>query len=906
MMLLACCCEGCGDQTVPRFENTTQVANWADPATPALIDPYSRLRYEAADGGCVAATCPGAAGTMACYNQGFDYGSATFNVIPGITPGGTLTIDFNGYQDAEETVTITNPCYGWKGVVAAPVWCGRLGFMDCCNDEGTTQTLYTTITSETTATFHAKLTAPACGGGATQTWEDNYEVTLFQTASVDAHGNVTRSGSVSIFYESLYNDAPAPETGIDSCVLSDNVGIRFQGQSSDLGAITDAIIPRGDLNLDAACGIIQFGTDSGNVLDGPGVTGTVAELNAAEYYAPVANRTAGDPCDASPVSEIVVSGSPAVFSLSNTVLTVAWNATGTNELELCCGGSPSGLIASQESSISYEKTITLSGARTFADVRADGETLLDTWSLKDDAEYPWRTDASVWLVPLVRRDAAAIEPTIDWTVDEECAFTSTDDYTGDILGQPNPAGYDRHYNFNHIVWGASTVEFGGVCTACENSLGELSAAPLPATATLWVDKFEGANSHGPGAWMTTLYDRQFGTGDATVIRGIRMQKWAETIMAWPVLNYARPCARDRYLYDETAIACVVDFTAPDLEIEAAPVSGDVEFEVGDVIAINTEVYQIATKTDAQNYTVGSKLYDLLIDCDGASKLRFPAARAIAGALTVANAVQTSPGVVTITLSEKHWIKRGGTSSDTVDFTGVAGLGSGLTATVVDDENFTVPGTLGAWTSGGTVSQTGAQTAWDDTCSRETYVTREYADRYREYDSGDPEDLPYTVTRTQRDYTSTSLSNPYVVCISPNSDDTPTKGVRYGFAATFEADHCFGSEWHMDVVQAVPDPYWQAEHVPCGHSGAWSQAAEPCGEDAEHYKYPPLVEARLTKPDGAPEPAVSIFPEDGGIPAVTGHPDCEITPNDDGTLHAIRSAWEACDDWQERTMHKCSE
>jgi hypothetical protein len=905
MMLLACCCEGCGDQTAPRFENTTQVANWADPATPALIDPYSRTRYTAADGGCTLTECPGSAGIKACWNQGFDYSSATFNSIPGITPGGDVEVDFNGYADAAETVTITNPCYGWKGVIAMPVWTGRLGFMDCCDTEGTTQTKYTTITSETTATFHAKLTAPACGGGATQIWEDNYEVTLFQTASVDAHGNVTRSGSVSIFYESLYNGTPVAETGIDSCVLSDGIGIRFQGNSSDLGAISDGIIPRGDLNLDAACGIIQFGTDSGNVLDGPGVTGSAATLNAAEYYAPVANRTAGDPCDASPVAEITItSGSPAVFTLSNTELSVSWSAAGTIELELCCGGSPSGLIATQESSMTFEKTVTLSGARNFSQVKTDGETLLDTWSLKDDAVYPWRTDASVWLVPLVTRDAAAIEPTIDWTVDEACAFLSTSDYTGDIKGSPNPAGYDRHFNFNHIVWQATQNGDGSVCTACEASYGELSASPLPATATQWTDKFMGANSHGPGAWMTTIRTGQYSTVDDAVISGIVMQKWAETIMAWPALNYARPCARDRYLFDETAIACIIDFTAPDLEIEAAPVSGDVEFEVGDVIAINTGVYQIATKTDAQNYTVGSKLYDLLIPCDGASKLRFPSARAIAGALTVANAVQTSPGVVTITLSEKHWLKRGGTSSDTVDFTGVAGLVSGLTATVVDDENFTVPGTLGAWTSGGTVSQTGSQTAWDTTCSRKTYVTREYADRYREFDPGDPGDLNYTVTRTQRDYTSTSLANPYVVVISPNSDDTPTKGVRYGFAATFEADHCFGSEWHMDVVQAVPDPFWQADHVPCGHSGGWAQATEPCGEDANHYQYPPLIEARLTDPSGAPTLPVNVFPEDGGIPAVTGHPNCDATPYDDGTLHSIRAAWEACDDWQERTMHRC--
>lgn len=110
---------------------------------------------------------------------------------------------------------------------------------------------------------------------------------------------------------------------------------------------------------------------------------------------------------------------------------------------------------------------------------------------------------------------------------------------------------------------------------------------------------------------------------------------------------------------------------------------------------------------------------------------------------------------------------------------------------------------------------------------------------------------------------------------------------------------------MLVVQGIPDPYWQADHVPCGHGGAWSQADQPCGEDANHYDYPPIVEAALTLPGGAPAlpGGITLFP-DGAMPGPVNHPNCSETPYGRGTLHYIRAAWEACANWIEKTMHRC--
>ena len=113
---------------------------------------------------------------------------------------------------------------------------------------------------------------------------------------------------------------------------------------------------------------------------------------------------------------------------------------------------------------------------------------------------------------------------------------------------------------------------------------------------------------------------------------------------------------------------------------------------------------------------------------------------------------------------------------------------------------------------------------------------------------------------------------------------------------------------MDVVQAYRDPYWQADHVPCGHSGEWAIATAPCGEDANHYPYPPLVEAMLTLPSGAPSFSVEHptgYPDgESGIPGPVGHPNCDVEPYAIGTVHAIRAAWEACDDWREKVNDNC--
>ena len=886
-LLLNCCC-GCSSHTVPGWTNTTKVDDYSETPDPAGTAPYTRpLNYWYLHSCVPDGRVDGEPmlGTM-----GFD-GSG--NLDGGITPGGTVTVDRNGYELSGANVTIDNPCYGWKAVAAIAEWPGRFGFLDgpgCCEGSGQNQTKYTSIEfyQHSYGKNEYEVTQTACSLS-NEYYEEYYDCEINQTATVDDYGNVTRTGSIVITWWFKVNGSISDGSADPTCSIANAFGMIASGAAGgnfDTGV--NSLAPRGIVTFGAECGQVFIGSDSGNPYDVPGASGTPSEIETALGYANIA------------------------CSLTDSELSISWEddqeyVTTTD----CSGGVGTDKTFRQRNFFGFEQTITLSGAKTYASVKADAEALLDEWRLLDDAVYPWRTDTSTWLVPLVKRDAASTEPTIDLTVDESCNFIDSGNYTGAIKGAPLDAGQGPHYNFDHPVGEADAPPASSFCGLCIISKGELGASPLPATATLWPSKEteQGPNMRGPGGWMTNWVDGQYGFAESLTgfPRGIMVQKWAETIMAWPALNFARAAGRDRYLFDEQAIACIVSFVAPDLEIEDVPLSGPTEFEVGDKIAIEDGVYEVATKTDAQNYTVGSKLYDLLIPCDGASKLRFPTARALISKRAVA-AVQSSPGVVTITLTDKHWLKRNGTESDSVDFESVTGLGTGLTATVVDDYSFTVSGTLGSYTDGtGYVLSTGAPAGietYDTTCSRKKYVTREWQSRFREYDSGDPEDLPYTLTETDRDYTSTSLANPYIVVISPNAGDTPGNGVRYDFG-DIDSDICFGEVWHMDVVQAIADPFWQADHYPCGGSGGWDQAEQPCGEDANHYQYPPLIEASLTTPVGAPTLPVDYYPEGTSpMPNVVGHPNCEATPNDRGTLHAIRSAWETCDDWQERTMHRC--
>ena len=146
----------------------------------------------------------------------------------------------------------------------------------------------------------------------------------------------------------------------------------------------------------------------------------------------------------------------------------------------------------------------------------------------------------------------------------------------------------------------------------------------------------------------------------------------------------------------------------------------------------------------------------------------------------------------------------------------------------------------------------------------------------------------------------------VFCASPNLQDTnyfdnnDSGSVTRSWDNTIiEADMCYGKEWHMKVVQAINDPFWQAPDASCA---VVTQEAYPCEAAIDTYKYPPLVEPLNAIPSGdSPTPTlpadVTLNPTET-MPTAVGVAYCVSEPRERATPHKIRAAWLDCDDWKD--------
>ena len=800
-------------------------------------------------------------------------------IPPTATGGELVSIIAQNYfkHDGTTMQEFETPCtYGWKAVSAFAPWQGEYGFLDtgaaCCGDEdgvmGKSNTKYTTKTETLHGKMHSEYVRYDCDGLVTATEVVDYELSGSQTSSVDAYGNITRTGAYSVKFKQIDNGVVTSDE--EWCDY--NPGALIPGHF----LIGSHMIPANDFPLTAQCGIISYGGGTGFATL-PATSGTPEELNAANLFTIGGRVITEDVCDEGvidPQQSITASGTHATFSLGNTEIKASWDVSGSGEEYSCCEGVNT-LVATQTANLEFEKTVTLSGENPYSNAIAEAESLLGEWDLTDDTVYPWRTDAATSYIPHVSRDAAPNIPSLmDGPV---CDFENDVRYTGELMGAPLPAGYGYFFNYYHNRYCAELTMSG--CQLCSDGVGELGASPLPATATQWPNKFDAPNWRGPGAhlwnWVGGIY------GPAGMVDGVYAQKWAETLVEWPSENYARPCARDRYLFDETDVACGL-VSGTDLTLDTAPAT---PFSAGDRIAAGGNVYAI-TGGSGLAYTVGSALYNTPIYCDGAARLRFPSARAIAGMLA-ATAVQTSPGLITVTTSGSHRLKAGGTEFDLVTFTGIGGLTTAI-ATPTGDDTFEVSGTLTTSPDTGYVSDgaTGADITNNNTCSTHKFV-------YREYQS----------TRDGVTYAESDLAiaptkrSPTVICISPNGEVFP-HGVTYGFG-TIGADQCNGEQWSAVVTQAAPSPFWQADHMPCGHSGGWSMSPNPCTAPTGYdYPFPPLVEASTYVPPGG------VDQSPASIPGALGSPSCDLSVGERGFPMSWRPSWLTCTDWQELIQHNC--
>ena len=529
-----------------------------------------------------------------------------------------------------------------------------------------------------------------------------------------------------------------------------------------------------------------------------------------------------------------------------------------------------------ESSSSYDTSRTLSDSYSFAAVKAEGAALLAEWDMGDDRVYPWRMDGETWRAPLVHRDAASSGPAItegDYTPAYELpeidvdgsleyhhggtlTWTNPTPFTGAVIGKPQAVGNGRYFDDHARVLqvccppGLELNTNGGGNWFCLSGWGELSPGTLPLTATHWPDVQKGG-MFPKGAFMMQADE------------GVYFQKWAESLEEWPSANMARPFGRDRFLIDYDAATGIGDCTGTGTSAEEY--AGDIILDSGDPF------YAFR---------------------------RFPDCRPIGSRLVITAAVQTSPGVVTLTVAENHWLLAG----DVLDFYGVPGLtiGDAVATATPDTTVFTVAGTLtGSYSSGGYVTShlTAEDThRWDWTCPRHAFVAQTWLTTVRANGG-------YHYTQEQGYLPPAKKTS--VLYFSPNAESFEN-GFNAGWG-DMESDDCFPNRWHAAFLQAVADPLWKSPKQCSDDAAVFKTQPAPCTActgAAACVDFFPLVEPLLAPPANAPA-VPFFFPAsfDGGLPLPPIHL-CAV-PDANPTIHALRAAWLACDLWKTVIHNKCT-
>ncbi len=206
---------------------------------------------------------------------------------------------------------------------------------------------------------------------------------------------------------------------------------------------------------------------------------------------------------------------------------------------------------------------------------------------------------------------------------------------------------------------------------------------------------------------------------------------------------------------------------------------------------------------------------------------YPDAWPICGRIAVASATQVG-GTVEVTLAESSVLEAG----DVVDFTGVAGLGSGVTVDSASGTLVVVTGTLsGAYTSGGYISSNGAPShVWNTSTPRGDYLVKEWGFNHREVgeynrclatylacgeDAQSLATVPSAVrihqeshgmpqevnTFTLTEGNTTALC-PVFVC-TPNGDVGPG-WIAKDWTADIVADPLYGNQWNLQFQQFMAD------------------------------------------------------------------------------------------------------
>lgn len=874
------------ESSIGKLANSTTVPDWeCDPLTGSPysrnVEPYPRRFTDS--GLCPPDACTGAVCTVPC---------APWSQLNAPASG---SYDHNSYTaDAAHPIDFSK-CrkIGFKNVQAARVWHGCFGWTDgaCpipqtgCGCESVTleratypQTKY--LTKDAQCTLNCDYTYRYAG----QLLGCQYEM----TGSVDGHYHrgYSVASNTGLITEGTCEDSYVA-TYHNACVPPDTFSGVWAPQGSILTWSDTAL--KDATKITASCGRISVPADTHfDGLDGM----TAAEVEA--YYAGLSSSSSGSDTHWSWVKNTTIS---AVASVTNTLISIVISE---RIVEVWTDLDPPNEVLTIDMTNTVTIAVTLGGANDFADVQTDCLTLLDQWNLTDDIKYPWRIDDYCSIAPLVtRREVRGpVSPDI-WAecgyVDPNSTDTSLlDPYDGSIKGAPLGQGFGHHFDFGHITWkqcvdGSSQyVPYRATQGAWAgghdplDGTGEATDTGIPIGATQWTDNYYASLDWLPAPGLMPAGAWVYNHAGAVVA-----QKWAETRVPRPSMNFARPCGPDRDRLDETTVRCIHGVVGSTVEIESATaiVTGDTVYLCS--ASPLADGFYTVSKTDDTHYVCTAKANwpgtsTEIENCGSGimGKVRYPTAPGLCGRVQITSCVQDGANVI-VTLSTPAPQLRVG---DLVDFTSVPGLGSSVAITVATSSTvFKVVGTLTTSPTllGYLACHGAASYEWDDTLWKGDYLWATWSHNYRDYQERDRviqvaidcagcPDVPTpgaAIRTAQVDYLPRSVDGltygqgcapwtvcrPFVLCFSSSaSDDFGEYGDTIALGSTTGDDE-YGDLWQGAFIQHVGDPFWQEPHAPCEGDPpsprvAWSMDSGDCTGD---YPQIPWVEARDGSPTGAP-------------------------------------------------------
>lgn len=836
-----------------RWANITTVPDYADPPGDP-IPPYPRnFQY------CLGTT----AGYVTSGPGDPLVGPWLDEDFPGCTPAeGVDSVAGNCYSLTEDDATFPDCAAGYfKAVQATKIWHGRFGFMS--HDDATGQSPITNY----------EVLGPECLNCQFEAYQGTPDGTKYCTESLSiSHHNLsvahnTGGSTFTIQYEQTYSHSRSvsvdPGSGYPTVSCSESKLIDYD--------LSDAGTPV------QHCTSTDFETwtcDSGEM----GPETHCCSILTNDYLAALkaVNAQGGRihwP-DASPPyhlgfytpAELVARfesdfpGADITVELSGTRLHV--NIT---EEILPPEGADPDTDSYCECNAEFDLVLELGGEYTADDLVAEVNSLAAHWDLADEAVYPWRSDNFLTVAPLVSRKEyqAAQSPHIVLT---ECTVydgtplgpgeteadhqqpwifqgytegvANPNPWTGEVLGAPNPAGYDGHFDYLH----RSRVRCGGTAIttyfgakSAENLAFDGTDSAMPRSATQWTENITDWLRY-PGPFAA------YGSGRYL------LQKWAECRVKHNSMNFARPCGLDRFAIDETRYRCIAS-SAGD-PVVTVTLYGSSDVTTGTHCVAYGKVWSVTRVSDTE-FELTTELAtvpaEVVLDPDAFAPVRFPSAPAICGRVAVASADQ-SGGSVEIALAADAYLRPG----DSIDFTGVAGLGTATVATVINERSFTVAGTLaGAYGGGGYAASTGAAAYyWNDDQSKGEFLWLTWQHNFRDYQevervlsqyetcdscgAADPGAVtPLRVNQSAHGmpqsvsaFTATAKCFEFacrsVFVCSPNPEGfvpSASLTVESVTLPDLTPDERYGALWQGQVVQTMQDPFWQQPHNPCAGGAA---------------------------------------------------------------------------------------